>query len=92
LNSPCASHALLATQEHLICGANSCCFGHAQMLSCILVVIVRGPLGCHLLSVTIPCREGEPIARLMNFLLTSESAQLKPHSCGKAYLKVGLSG
>jgi hypothetical protein len=55
LNSSCASHALLAIQEHLICGANSCCFGRAQMLSCKLTVIVSGPLGCPLLSVTNLC-------------------------------------
>jgi hypothetical protein len=57
LNSPCASHALLAIQEHLLCGANSCCFGSAQMLSCKVTVIVSGPLGHPLLSVTNPCRE-----------------------------------
>jgi hypothetical protein len=54
LDLPCASHALLAIQEHLICGANSCCFGRAQMLSCKLTVIVHGPLGHFLLSVTTP--------------------------------------
>jgi hypothetical protein len=27
---------------------------------------------------------------LVNFLLTSESMQLNPHSLGKAYLKVGF--
>jgi hypothetical protein len=32
-DSPCASHALLAIQEHLVCGANSPCFGRAQKLS-----------------------------------------------------------
>jgi hypothetical protein len=52
LDSPCASHALLAIQEHLVCGANSCGFGRAQMLSCKLTVIVSRPLGRHLLSVT----------------------------------------
>jgi hypothetical protein len=57
LNLPCASHALLAIQEHLVCGVNSCCFGHIQMLSCKLTVIVSGPLGRPLLSVTNPCRE-----------------------------------
>jgi hypothetical protein len=39
------------------CGANSPCFSHAQMLSCKLTVIVRGPLGYPLLSVINPCRE-----------------------------------
>jgi hypothetical protein len=76
LDSPCASHALLAIQEHLVCSANSYCFSHAQMLSCKLTVIVSGPLGRHLLSVTFHCRERKPIARLVNFLLTSESVQL----------------
>jgi hypothetical protein len=52
LDSPCASHALLAIQEHLIYGANSPCFSHTQMISYKLTVIVHGPLGCHLLSVT----------------------------------------
>jgi hypothetical protein len=92
LNSPCASHALLATQEHLICGANSCCFGRAQILSCKLTVSVSGHLGCLLLSVTIPYWEGEPIARLVNFLLTSKSVHLKSYSLGEACLKVGLPG
>jgi hypothetical protein len=32
------------------------------------------------------------IARLVNFLLTSESVQLKSYSLGEAYLKVGLPG
>jgi hypothetical protein len=57
LDSPCASHVLLAIQEHFVCGANSCHFGHAQILSCKLTVIVHGPLGRPLLSVTNPCRE-----------------------------------
>jgi hypothetical protein len=57
LNSPCASHALLAIQGHLVCGSNSCYFGHAQMLFCKLTVIVFGPLGRRLLSITNPCRE-----------------------------------
>jgi hypothetical protein len=52
LYSPCASHTLLAIQEHLVCGANSPCFGRAQMLSYKLTVIVHGPLGRRLLSVT----------------------------------------
>jgi hypothetical protein len=34
----------------------------------------------------------KPITWLVNFLLTSESMQSKPHSLGEAYLKVGLSG
>jgi hypothetical protein len=59
---------------------------------CKLTVIIHGPLGCLLLSITLPCRERRPIARLVNFLLTSESVQLKPYSLGEAYLKVGLSG
>jgi hypothetical protein len=45
LDSPCASHALLAIQEHLVCGANSCCFGRTQILSCKLTMIVHRPLG-----------------------------------------------
>jgi hypothetical protein len=45
LDSPYTSHALLAIQEHLVCGANSCCFGHVQMLPCKLTVIVHGTLG-----------------------------------------------
>jgi hypothetical protein len=57
LSSPCASHAPLSIQEHLICGANSYCFGRTKMLSCKLTVIVSGPLGRPLLSVTNPCRE-----------------------------------
>jgi hypothetical protein len=57
LNSPCASHALLAIQEHLVCGAHSCSFGRAQMLSCKLTMIVSGPLGRSLLGATNPCRE-----------------------------------
>jgi hypothetical protein len=92
MDSPCASHALLAIQEHLICGANSCCFGRAQMLSCKLTVIVSGPLGGYLLSVTFPCQEIKPIARLVNFLLTSDSVQLQSYSLGEAYLKVSLPG
>jgi hypothetical protein len=44
LDSSCASHALLAIQEHLVCGTNSCCFSCAQMLPCKLTVIVHGPL------------------------------------------------
>jgi hypothetical protein len=57
-----------------------------------LIVIVSRPLGRHLLSVSFPCRERKPIARLVNFFLTSESAHLKPHSLGEACLKVRLSG
>jgi hypothetical protein len=33
LDSPCASHIMLAIKEHLVCGANSHCFGRAQKLS-----------------------------------------------------------
>jgi hypothetical protein len=61
------------------------------MLSCKLTVIVHGPLGRPLLSVTFPYQERKPIARLVNFLLTSKSVQLKSYSLGEAYLKVGLS-
>jgi hypothetical protein len=92
LDSPYASHALLAIQEHLVCGANSWCFGHAQRLSCKLTMIVSGPLGCPPLSITDPCRERKLIARLVNFLLTSKSVQLMSYSLGEAYLKVSLSG
>jgi hypothetical protein len=53
LDSPCASHSLLAIKEHLVCGANSHWFDCAQILSCKLTVIFHGPLGCLLLSVTI---------------------------------------
>jgi hypothetical protein len=52
---------------------------------CNLTVIVHGPLGCLLLSVTTHCRERKLIARLVNFLLTSESLQLKPYSLVEAY-------
>jgi hypothetical protein len=62
------------------------------LLSFKLTVIIHGPLGCLLLSVTFPYRERKPIARLVNFLLTSESVQLQSYSLGKAYLKVGLLG
>jgi hypothetical protein len=92
LDLPCVSHALLAIQEHLVCGANSCCFGHVQMLSCKLTMIISEPLGCHLLSITFHCRERKSIARLVNFLLTSESVQLQSYSLGEAYLKVSLPG
>jgi hypothetical protein len=92
LDSPYASHALLAIQEHLVCGANSYCFGHAQRLSCKLTMIVSGPLGCPPLSIIDPCRERKLIARLVNFLLTSKSVQLMSYSLGEAYLKVSLSG
>jgi hypothetical protein len=52
---------------------------------CKLIVIVHGPLGRLLLSVTTPGRERKLIARLVNFLLTSESMQLKLYSLGEAY-------
>jgi hypothetical protein len=52
---------------------------------------IHGPLGCLLLSITLPCWERRPITRLVNLLLTSESVESKPYSLGKAYLKVGLS-
>jgi hypothetical protein len=52
---------------------------------CKLIVIVHGPLGRLLLSITIHCRERRLIARLVNFVLTSESVQLKPYSLGEAY-------
>jgi hypothetical protein len=90
LDLPCASHAMLAIQEHLVCGANSCGFSLAPMLSCKLTVIVSGPLGHHLLSVTFPCQGRKPITRLVNFLLTSGSMQLKSYSLGEAGLKVSL--
>jgi hypothetical protein len=90
--SPYASHALLAIREHLVCGANSCYFGHVQLLSGKLTVIVHGPLGCLLLSVTTHCQERKPIDRLINFLLTFESVQLKPYSLGEAYFNVRLPG
>jgi hypothetical protein len=50
-----------------------------------LTMIVHGPLGRLLLSVTTPCRERKLISRLVNFLLTSESVQLKSYSLGEAY-------
>jgi hypothetical protein len=90
LDLPCASHTLLAIKEHLVCGANSHWFGLAKILSCKLTVIIPGPLGYPLLSITIPSREREPIATLVNFLLTSESMQSMSYSLGEAYLKVGL--
>jgi hypothetical protein len=52
---------------------------------CKPTVIVHGPLGRLLLSITIPCREREPIARLVNFHLASESVQLMPYSLGEAH-------
>jgi hypothetical protein len=36
---------------------------------CKIIVIVHAPLGCLLLSVTIPCRESKLITRLVNFRL-----------------------
>jgi hypothetical protein len=53
---------------------------------------IHGPLGHLLLRVTNPCRERKLIARLVNFLLISESVQSKSYSFGEAYLKAGLSG
>jgi hypothetical protein len=91
LDSPYATHALLAIQEHLVCGTNSCCFGHAQRLSSKLTMIVSGTLGRPPLSVTDPCRERILIARLVNFLLTSKSVQSMSYSLGEAYLKDSLS-
>jgi hypothetical protein len=52
---------------------------------CKLIVVVHGPLGRLLLRVTTPCRERKLIDRLVNFLLTSESVQLKSYSLGEAY-------
>jgi hypothetical protein len=52
---------------------------------CKLTMIVHGPLGHLLLSVTTPCQERKLISRLVNFLLTSESVQLKLYSLGEAY-------
>jgi hypothetical protein len=92
LDSPCASHTLLAIMEHLVCGANSRLFDRAQLLSCKLTVIAHTPLGRLLLSVTTPCRERKPISMLVSFLLTSESMQSMSYSLGEAYLKVGLRG
>jgi hypothetical protein len=57
---------------------------------CQLTIIVYGPLGCLLLSVTIPYQESKPIARLVNFCLASESVQSKSYSLGEAHLKVLL--
>jgi hypothetical protein len=48
-------------------------------------VIVHRPLGHLLLSVSTPCRERKLIAGLVNFLLNSESVQLKLNSLGEAY-------
>jgi hypothetical protein len=59
---------------------------------CKLIMILHGPLGQLLLSVTTPCREGKPIARLVNFLLITESMQSVPYSLGEAYLKVNSPG
>jgi hypothetical protein len=84
LNSPCASHAMLAIMEHpCLC---------ALTLVDLITVIFYGPLGCLLLSITLPCRERRSIARLVNFLLTSEFMQSKLYSLGEAYLKVGSLG
>jgi hypothetical protein len=52
---------------------------------CKLTVIVHGPLGRLLLSVSTPCRERKLIAGLVNFLLNSESVQLKLNSLDEAY-------
>jgi hypothetical protein len=52
---------------------------------CKLTVIVHGPLGRLLLSVTTPYRERKLITGLVNFLLNSESVQLKSNSLGEAY-------
>jgi hypothetical protein len=52
---------------------------------CKLTMIVHGPLGRLLLSVTTPYRERKLIVRLVNFLLTSESVQLELYSLGEAY-------
>jgi hypothetical protein len=68
IDTPCASHAMLAIKEHLVCGANSHCLGHAQSYLWKLTMIVHGPLGCLLLSVNFPCRERKPIAMLVNSL------------------------
>jgi hypothetical protein len=92
LNSPCASHVLLAIKEHLVCGVNSPCFGRAQKLSlevncdCSWTLRMSSPKYHQSLL------RKKPIARLVNFHLTSESVQLKPYSLGEAYLKVGLPG
>jgi hypothetical protein len=52
---------------------------------CKLTMIVHGPLGRLLLSVSTPCRERKLITGLVNFLLNSETVQLKPNSFGEAY-------
>jgi hypothetical protein len=52
-----------------------------------MTLSIHRPLGCLLLSVTFPCRERKPIARLVNFLLTSESVQLIPYTLCEACLK-----
>jgi hypothetical protein len=91
-DSPCASDVLLAIKEHLVCSANFHCFGHTQSYLWKLSVIVDGALGCLFLSVTFSHRERKLIAKLVSFLLTSESMQLKLYSLGEACLKVCLSG
>jgi hypothetical protein len=72
------------------CGANSRWFDSTQCYLRELNVIIRGPLGCLLLSIIILYWEREPIARVVNFLLISESVQSKSYSLGEACLKVGL--
>jgi hypothetical protein len=68
LDLPCASHALLAIMYHLVCGANSHWFSHAQLLSLWAnrdyFWTLRTP---PLLSVTILRWERKSIARLVNF-------------------------
>jgi hypothetical protein len=55
-------------------------------------LIIPRPLGRLLLSITIHWRERKLIARLVNFLLTSESMQSMSYPLGEAYLKVSLIG
>jgi hypothetical protein len=52
---------------------------------CKLSVIVHGPLGRLLLSITTLCRERKLIPMLVNFLLTFEAVQLKPYTLGEVY-------
>jgi hypothetical protein len=52
---------------------------------CKLTMIAHGPLERLLLRVITPYRERKLIARLVNFILTSESVQLNPYILGEAY-------
>jgi hypothetical protein len=83
------SHVMLAIKEHLVCGANTHCFGHAQKLS---LEANHDYLSMSSPGITFPCRERKPITRVVNFLLTSDSMQLKSYSLGEACLNVSLPG